>query len=91
MLNIATTFAAVVLIAMAAVWGTATFTGAQGEGHTPVVVCHWVPAHDGSFITIVVDDDGADGNKNVQAHAGHVNDVINPLGGVCPTAGGDPD
>jgi hypothetical protein len=53
------------------------------EGHTPVVVCHWVPAHDGTFIMITVDDDGADGNKNQEAHAGHENDVINPASGSC--------
>jgi hypothetical protein len=56
----------------------------HGEGHTPVVVCHWVPAHGGTYITIVVDDDGANGNKNLQAHAGHENDIIAPDGGVCP-------
>jgi len=50
----------------------------QGEGHTPTVVCHWVPTHGGSFVVITVDDDGADGNKNLQAHAGHENDIINP-------------
>ena len=62
-----------------------TLAAGQGEGHTPVVVCHWVPAHSGSYIRIVVDDDGADGNKNLQAHAGHENDVINPDGGECPS------
>jgi len=61
----------------------------QGEGHTPVVVCHWVPAHGGSFVVITVDDDGADGNKNLQAHAGHENDVIAPVDGVC--SGGEED
>jgi hypothetical protein len=59
------------------------------EGHTPVVVCHWVPAHDGTFVVITVDDDGADGNKNLEAHAGHENDVINPTSGSCDE--GTPD
>ena len=60
---------------------------AEGEGHTPVLVCHWVPAHDGSFVFITVDDDGADGNTNLEAHYGHVNDVINPPDGVCGDVG----
>jgi hypothetical protein len=86
--------AAIRLLAGAAVFGAVFGGGAgivagQGEGHTPVVVCHWVPAHGGSFVTIVVDDDAANGNANLQAHAGHVNDIIAPEGGVCPT--GDPD
>ncbi len=50
----------------------------QGEGHTPVVVCHWVPAHGGSFIVITVDDDGANGNSALQAHLHHPNDIIKP-------------
>ena len=50
----------------------------QGEGHTPVVVCHWVPAHGGSFVIITVDDDGADGNNALRAHLHHPNDIINP-------------
>ncbi|MCH8920848.1 MAG: hypothetical protein IIA23_09140 [Chloroflexi bacterium] len=50
----------------------------QGEGHTPVVVCHWVPAHGGSFVIITVDDDGANGNNALQAHLGHPNDIIKP-------------
>lgn len=57
--------------------GVTGTVAAQGEGHTPVTVCHWVPAHGGSFVRIVVDDDAADGNRNEQAHAGHENDVIN--------------
>jgi hypothetical protein len=80
----------VIALAAAAALGV---TGAradpgQGEGHTPVVVCHWVPAHGGSFVVITVDDDGADGNKNLEAHAGHVNDIINPPDGVCEDGGG---
>jgi len=49
---------------------------AAGEGHTPVPVCHWVPAHGGTYIHIVVDDDGASGNANLQGHAGHGDDII---------------
>jgi hypothetical protein len=48
----------------------------NGEGHTPVTLCHWVPAHGGSYITITVDDDGSSGNANLQGHAGHANDII---------------
>jgi hypothetical protein len=58
-----------------------------GEGHTPVVVCHWVPAapagnhldagpDGGSYVVIVVDDDAANGNRNLRAHAHHPNDII---------------
>lgn len=80
----------VVALAAAATFGA---SGARaedvgvGEGHTPVLVCHWVPAHDGSFVFITVDDDGADGNTNLEAHYGHVNDVINPPDGVCGDVG----
>src|SRR5438132_14323468 len=38
--------------------GTVTATANGGVGHTPVTICHWVPAHGGSFITITIDDDG---------------------------------
>jgi hypothetical protein len=61
----------------------------NGEGHTPVVVCHWVPAapagnhqiagpDGGSYVVIVVDDDGANGNKNLRAHdpSHHEHDII---------------
>lgn len=48
----------------------------RGGGHDPVTLCHWVPAHGGSFVTITVDDDGADGNSQLQAHLGHPNDII---------------
>ena len=47
-----------------------------GEGHTPVRVCHWVPAHGGSYVEIVVDDDAKYGNANLQGHAGHQNDLV---------------
>lgn len=76
----------VVALAAAATLGVSSAraeTG-QGEGHTPTIVCHWVPAFGGSYVTIVVDDDGADGNKNLEAHAGHENDITWPDGGVCP-------
>jgi hypothetical protein len=68
-------------VASGAVFGGVAL--AEGEGHTPIVVCHWVPAHGGSYVEIVVDDDGADGNKSVQAHSGHENDLINPVGDSC--------
>ena len=58
--------------------GQPSVPNGQGEGHTPVVVCHWVPAHGGSFIIITVDDDGANGNNALQAHLGHPNDIIKP-------------
>jgi hypothetical protein len=67
------------------VGGTAALAAGKSEGHTPVVVCHWVPAHGGSYVRIVVDDDGADGNKNLRAHASHENDIIAPDGGECPS------
>jgi hypothetical protein len=70
----------------------------NGEGHTPTVVCHWVPGLGqrqevpgigGSYIVIVVDDDGADGNGNGRRDAmahdpnNHENDIINPPNGDC--------
>ena len=55
----------------------------NGGGHTPVVVCHWVPAHGGSYIVITVDDDGASGNKNLQAHMGHDHDIMGNADGTC--------
>lgn len=60
---------------------TATVLSAFGKpehdnGHTPVKVCHWVPAHGGSFVLIIVDDDGSDGNSKLQAHFGHEHDII---------------
>ena len=44
--------------------------------HESVTLCHWVPAHGGSFITITVDDDGSSGNGPLQAHLAHENDII---------------
>ena len=70
-------------LALGATFGPGT--GFSADQHIATVVCHWTPAHDGFFVDIVVDDDGADGNPALEAHAGHVNDVINPEGGVCPT------
>ena len=81
--------AVVALVAGAMLGASGARAEGEGEGHTPVLVCHWVPAHDGSFVFLTVDDDGADGNVNLEAHAGHVNDVINPPDGVCD--GGDID
>jgi hypothetical protein len=62
-------------------------TASADTGHTPVVVCHWVPAapagahpnagpEGGSYVVITVDDDAANGNRKLQAHAGHEHDII---------------
>ena len=53
-----------------------------GLGHTPVTLCHYVPADGGSYVVITVDDDAATGNANSQGHMGHVRDIIpaNPDG-----------
>jgi len=87
---------------MIAIAGTALFgaavaeanggNGNHGEGHTPVTLCHFVPAHGGSFITITVDDDGSSGNANLQGHAGHPNDIIPAPADGCsaPEATGTP-
>jgi hypothetical protein len=58
--------------------------GNNGKGHTPVTLCHWVPAHGSSYITINVDDDGSRGNKNLQGHAGHEKDIIPAPPEGCP-------
>jgi LPXTG-motif cell wall-anchored protein len=42
------------------------------ENHR-VVVCHWVPAHEGSFLRIEIDQNGLNG------HDGHVHDVVGPV------------
>lgn len=77
-----------VLIA-AGVWALAGPRNAagqgQGGGHTPVTLCHWVPAHGGSYILITPDDDGSSGNANLQAHMGHENDIIPAPAGTCPS------
>lgn len=82
--------------------GAAIANAGPGEGHTPVVVCHWVPAapagshtipgpEGGSYLVIVVDDDGANGNGNGQrdpmAHAHHEHDII-PGSEDCGQEGG---
>jgi hypothetical protein len=68
---------------------TATAVTGEGEGHTPVTLCHWVPAHDGSTVLITVDDDGSSGNTNLEAHVGHENDIIPAPEGGCPPPGGE--
>jgi hypothetical protein len=55
--------------------------GLSVDEHIATVVCHWTPAHDGWYVEIIVDDDGADGNPALEAHYGHENDIINPEGG----------
>lgn len=62
----------------------------NGEGHTPVTLCHWVPAHGGSYVLITVDDDGSSGNANLQGHAAHENDVL-AVDGACPVEEPDDD
>jgi hypothetical protein len=87
MRKLATGVGALAIVAGGIFGGYTIANAGQGEGHTPVVVCHWVPAapagnhplpgpDEGSYVVIVVDDDGADGNKNLQAHEGHDNDII---------------
>jgi len=83
---------AIGLIALSGITGSVGGTAVlaangNGEGHTPVVVCHWVPAapagahlisgpDGGSYVVITVDDDGANGNKNLRAHAHHEHDIF---------------
>src|SRR4051812_4647470 len=67
----------------------ASITNATGgdkpsQAHTPVTLCHWVPAHGGSYLTITVDDDGSSGNVNLQGHEGHDKDIIPAPAGGCP-------
>src|SRR5438552_10272748 len=50
----------------------------HGVGHTPITICHWVPAHGGSYVTITIDDDGLHG------HGGHDNDIIPAPPEGCP-------
>ena len=93
---------AVILVAIGAILGAfapiivAFASGDNDNGHTPVTLCHWVPAHGGSFITITVDDDGSDGNSQLQAHLAHENDIIPAPEGGCdsgdaPTVTPTPD
>lgn len=83
--------AAGLLGAVVAGVGTAEAAPKGDTGHTPVTLCHWVPAHGGSFIVITVDDDGSSGNKNLRGHAHHENDIIPAVDGACPAGGGDDD
>jgi hypothetical protein len=79
---------ALLLGATGMVSGVAASNG-NGEGHTPVTLCHFVPAHGGTYIVITVDDDGSSGNKNLKGHMGHDDDIIPAVDGQCPT--GTPD
>ena len=78
---------AVLVIAVAALLGAFSpiiiAYSAGDNGHTQVTLCHWVPAHGGSFITITVDDDGSSGNGPLQAHLAHENDIIPAPDGGC--------
>jgi LPXTG-motif cell wall-anchored protein len=38
-----------------------------------VIVCHWVPAHEGSVVRLEIDEDGLAG------HAGHQQDLVGPV------------
>ena len=77
--------AGISLLATANLGASGARAGGGGQGHTPVTICHWVPAHGGSYIVITVDDDGA-----FQGHAGHPNDIIPAPAGSCPGATGTP-
>jgi hypothetical protein len=79
-------FTTAILTAFAGIAGVEAAKG-NGEGHTPIVVCHWVPAgpagahsipgpDGGSYNVIVVDDDGSSGNKNQRAHRHHQHDLM---------------
>jgi len=59
-------------IALVSAFGAVQASGGEGRGggHDPVTICHWVPAHGGSFVVITIDDDGLNG------HGDHENDVI---------------
>ena len=61
--------------------------GNNGSAHDKVTLCHWVPAHGGSFVVITVNVRGADGNPNMQGHAGHPNDIIPMPASGCPAGG----
>ena len=74
------TAAAVTLIASSVPWLAASATPSGDDGHK-VVVCHWVPAQNGSYRRIVIDESGLNG------HSGHTNDIIGPVGDLgfqCP-------
>ncbi len=91
-INRAARWLALTAVLFAGVAGSSAAAAApKGDtGHTPVTLCHWVPAHGGSYIVITVDDDGSSGNKNLRGHAHHENDII-PVGddGVCDAGGDD--
>ena len=68
------------LITMAALTFAATsIAQANGGGHSPITICHWVPAHGGSFVVITIDENGLHG------HGGHDNDIIPMPAGGCPS------
>jgi hypothetical protein len=58
----------------------------DGVGHTPVTLCHFVPAHGGSYVVITVDDSGSTANPAGKGHLGHADDIIpaNPDGTCGP-------
>jgi hypothetical protein len=58
-------------------------SGNNGNGHTPITICHWVPAHGGSFVVITIDEEGLHG------HGDHENDIIPAPEEGCPGAAGE--
>jgi hypothetical protein len=40
-----------------------------------VLICHWTPAHGGTYVHITA--------PNAGGHARHAHDLIDPAGGVC--------
>ncbi|HEU5321638.1 MAG TPA: hypothetical protein VFX28_12590, partial [Methylomirabilota bacterium] len=76
--------AAVALSGIVILAGAAAEAGGRGEGHTPVTICHWVPADGGRYIEITVDDDGSSGNNSLQAHLAHEHDIIPAPPEGCP-------
>jgi hypothetical protein len=75
-------FFAIAATLAGAIGVAATASAASDNSHTPVTLCHYVPAHGGSYVIITVDDDASTGNKNGQGHMGHGDDIIpaNPDG-----------
>lgn len=59
--------------------------GNNGSAHDKVTLCHWVPAHGGSYIMITVNVRGANGNPNDEGHASHPNDIIPAPATGCPS------
>lgn len=99
MRKLATGLGALAIVAGGVFGSVAVATAA--EGHTPTIVCHYVPAapagnhplagpDGGSYVVIVVDDDAADGNKKGHGHAGHGDDIIGQ-GDNCGQGTGDED